>query len=137
MKTTMLAAGAALCLAAALPLQAADWVDVKDPKALRALYSNKTFKGKDYLDRPFVRGDANRDGRVDVSDPVFVLSHLFSGGEGSRCDDAADVDDRGQIDLTDAVGLLNYLFAGTFPPAPPHPEAGLDPTPAGLGCLGF
>lgn len=90
-----------------------------------------------YLDRPFVRGDANRDGRVDVSDPVFVLRHLFSGDEGSRCDDAADVDDRGQIDLTDAVGLLNYLFAGTVPPAPPHPEAGLDPTPDGLGCLGF
>ena len=62
MKTTMLAAGAALCLAAALPLQAADWVDVKDPKALRALYSNKTFKGKDYLDRPWV-GHYRSDGQ--------------------------------------------------------------------------
>ena len=62
MKTTMLAAGAALCLAAALPLQAADWVDVKDPKALRALYSNKTFKGKDYLDRPWV-GHYRADGQ--------------------------------------------------------------------------
>ena len=30
------------------------WADIKDPKALRALYSNKTFKGKDFLDRPFV-----------------------------------------------------------------------------------
>ena len=54
MKTTMLTAGAALCLGVALPLQAADWVDVNDPKALRDLYSNKTFRGKDYLDRPFV-----------------------------------------------------------------------------------
>jgi hypothetical protein len=62
MKTTMLTAGAALCLAAALPLQAADWVDVKDPKALRALYSNKTFKGKDYLDRPWV-GHYRADGQ--------------------------------------------------------------------------
>jgi len=31
-----------------------EWVDIKDPKELRALYSNKTFKGKDYLDRQWV-----------------------------------------------------------------------------------
>jgi hypothetical protein len=62
MKTTMLTAGAALCLAAALPLQAAEWEDIKDPAALRALYSNKTFKGKDYLDRPWV-GHYRADGK--------------------------------------------------------------------------
>jgi hypothetical protein len=33
---------------------AKDWVDIKDPQELRALYSNKTFKGKDYLGQPFV-----------------------------------------------------------------------------------
>lgn len=52
MKATVLAC-AALALAAA-PAAAADWQDIKDPAALRALYSNKTFRGKDYLDRPFV-----------------------------------------------------------------------------------
>jgi len=39
-----------------------DWVDIKDPNELRALYSNKTFKGKDWMDRPWVghyRADGN------------------------------------------------------------------------------
>jgi hypothetical protein len=53
---------AALSLALAGPVCAADWVDIKDPKALRALYSNKTFKGKDFLDRPFV-GHYRADGK--------------------------------------------------------------------------
>lgn len=54
MRMTTVIAGAALCLVAAGPVLASDWQDIKDPAALRALYSNKTFKGKDYLDRPFV-----------------------------------------------------------------------------------
>lgn len=31
-----------------------DWVDIKDSGELRALYSNKTFKGKDWMDRPWI-----------------------------------------------------------------------------------
>ena len=44
MKTTILISGAALCLAAAVPLQASEWEDIRDPAALRALYSNKTYR---------------------------------------------------------------------------------------------
>lgn len=44
----------AAALALAAPAAASDWQDIKDPQALKALYSNKTFKGKDYRDRPFV-----------------------------------------------------------------------------------
>jgi len=62
MRTTILIAGVVLGLAAAAPLRAADWEDIKDPAALRALYSNKTFKGKDYLDRPWV-GHYRADGQ--------------------------------------------------------------------------
>lgn len=39
-----------------------DWVDIKNPRELQALYSNKTFKGKDWMDRPWVghyRGDGH------------------------------------------------------------------------------
>lgn len=55
-------AGALLSL---LPLPSpaqSDWVDIKDAQSLRALYSNKTFKGKDWLDRPFV-GHYRADGQ--------------------------------------------------------------------------
>lgn len=31
-----------------------DWVDIKSANELQALYSNKTFKGKDWKDRPWV-----------------------------------------------------------------------------------
>jgi len=32
--------------APAIPQSSKDWVDIEDPKELRALYSNKTFRGK-------------------------------------------------------------------------------------------
>lgn len=46
-------AAAALALAgpSALAQDEKDWIDVRDAKELRALYSNKTFKGKDWMDR--------------------------------------------------------------------------------------
>jgi hypothetical protein len=57
-------AGALLCLSAtSAPAQGAkDWIDIKDPNEIRPLYSNKTFKGKDWMDRPWVghyRADGN------------------------------------------------------------------------------
>lgn len=61
MKIINLVAGAVLGLTGTLAM-AAEWVDVDDPAALRALYSNKTFKGKDWMDRPWV-GHYRADGR--------------------------------------------------------------------------
>lgn len=47
--------GALICMlsAPAMPQSSKDWVDIKDPKELRAIYSNKTFRGKAY-GQPFV-----------------------------------------------------------------------------------
>lgn len=75
--------GRALTLAAALLASSAppalaqgtkDWVDIKDPNELRALYSNKTFKGKDWKDRSWV-GHYRPDGQGVI---------LFEGGRYSR-----------------------------------------------------
>ena len=41
-------------LALALPAAALDWQDIRDPQVLKGIYSNKTFRGKDWMDRPFV-----------------------------------------------------------------------------------
>ncbi len=80
----------------------------------------------------FIRGDANMDGGVNISDPIAILRAI--GGTVApgllQCPDAADADDNGGVNLTDAVYLLNFLFLGG--PAPPHPfpapgvETGLD-----------
>ncbi|HVR75105.1 MAG TPA: hypothetical protein VMT52_12265, partial [Planctomycetota bacterium] len=77
----------------------------------------------------FRRGDSNRDGAVDISDPIRVLGFLFLGGAGLPCPDAADSNDDGNIDLSDAVYTLHGLFLGGDPIPAPGPEAcGLDPT---------
>jgi hypothetical protein len=84
----------------------------------------------------FLRGDANRDSRVDIADVVFILGALFYGGALS-CRDAADSNDDGFADLTDAIHLLGFLFlGGEAPRAPGVAYPWFDPTPDGLGCEG-
>jgi len=82
----------------------------------------------------FRRGDANRDGGVDLADGIQILQFLFGGGAVS-CEDAADADDGGAIDIADAIGIFAYLFQGGLPPAAPFPVAGADPTGSDpFGC---
>jgi len=85
----------------------------------------------------FRRGDANFDGRIEISDAIYALSYLFLGGEAPRCEDAVDADDDGRLVLTDAVYILNHLFTGGPEPPPPYPGEGKDPTGDELECLGF
>ena len=81
----------------------------------------------------FVRGDANRDGTVDLSDSIRTLLYLFR-GVAITCEDAADADDNEALEITDAIYGLDFLFrGGPFPPAP-FPQAGYDPAGDGLGC---
>lgn len=86
---------------------------------------------------PFIRGDANFDGTVNISDAIFTLSFLFLGGPAPFCDDAADADDSGRLDITDAIRILDSLFLGAQTLPPPFPEEGQDLTVDSLRCLGF
>ena len=83
----------------------------------------------------FIRGDANFDGKVDLSDSVFMNEYLFKGGSAPSCMDAADANDDGKVDISDSVYLNNYLFLGSgSPPPAPYPDRGVDPTADDLGC---
>jgi len=84
---------------------------------------------------PFIRGDANGDGGINLGDAVFILDYLFA-GRNTVCEDAADVNDDGKVDLSDPIALLAHLFAGGLAPYPPFPEAGGDPTNDALRCAG-
>ncbi len=84
-------------------------------------------------DGEFIRGDANDDTEIDISDPLRILGFLFIGLDSPPCLTAADADDDGALQINDAVILLGFLFQGGPAPAAPFPEAGLDPTPD-LGC---
>jgi glucose/arabinose dehydrogenase len=83
----------------------------------------------------FLRGNANADAAVDISDAVFILLHLFLGAAPApACEDSLDTDDTGEINVTDAVFLLDGLFKGGSSPAAPYPGCGVDPTEDTLGC---
>jgi CD109 antigen len=89
------------------------------------------------LPGPFLRGDSNADGEVNISDPVSTLGYLFLGAWSEAnpiCRDAADTNDDGTVNITDPIVLLQYLFLGGPAPAAPFPEAGMDPTEDGLDC---
>lgn len=82
---------------------------------------------------PFLRGDANGDGTLNVADSVRTLGMLF-GPLLLPCRDAADANDDGAVDISDAVFSLSRLFLGDAPPPPPFPECGPDPTRDALDC---
>jgi hypothetical protein len=84
--------------------------------------------------RPFLRGDANADGRIDLADAAFALAYLFAGGATPVCEDALDANDDGGLNLTDFVYLVVYLFNGGGEPPPPFATAGKDPSEDGLTC---
>lgn len=75
----------------------------------------------------FRRGDANDDGKQDISDAIFVLTHLFLGGPRWNCEEGSDINGDGGTDLSDAVYLLGHLFLGTPAPPAPYPDCGPDP----------
>jgi hypothetical protein len=82
----------------------------------------------------FIRGDASRDGRVDIADPISVFSFLFLGGT-CGCLDAADFDANASIEITDGIALLAYIFQGGAGPMEPFPACGTSPEGGkSLGC---
>ena len=83
--------------------------------------------------RFFLRGDADGNKVLDITDAIRILNFLFLGGRAPTCMDAADFTDTGKVDISQAVSLLNYLYQGGPPPAVPFPNEGMDPTPDALG----
>ena len=86
----------------------------------------------------FVRGDANQDGVVQVSDAVLLFDYILLNGDPLNCSAAGDTNDSGALDLADPIFLLNRLFQNG-PEFPAPVECGVDPTPdlpceMGLSC---
>ena len=80
----------------------------------------------------FRRSDCDGTGRVNITDPIFQLNHLFRNGPRGACDDACDANNDGRLDVSDAVYTLNYLFdSGPPPPSPGPMECGIDDDPDG------
>ena len=82
----------------------------------------------------FRRGDANADGKLDISDAIFVLAFLFGNGKAPGCADAADANDDGRLDIADTIAVLGYLFTAAVPLPAPFGACGADPTGDALDC---
>jgi hypothetical protein len=82
----------------------------------------------------FIRGDANGDEAVNMSDALTALNYLFLGSAAPHCLDAGDTNDDGELNIADAIGLLQHLFLGGSAPAAPFPLPGEDPTADDLRC---
>ena len=108
-----------------IPARSTDWNDNGIP---------------DECEGPFFhRGDPNGDGGQNIADAVFILMHLFTGGEAPSCADSADVDDSGVVNISDAIFLLRFLFQSGLPPPDPGPPGlpcGPDPAPGPEGSPG-
>jgi len=83
----------------------------------------------------FVRGDANADGNVDISDAVYFLRHISPAPDFS-CMDAADFNDDGVLNVSDPIYLVDHLTPSPSLPAP-NLECGPDPTEDSLDCISF
>ena len=75
-----------------------------------------TYYDQVALVNAYVYGDANADGGVDISDAVYLIAYIFSGGPTPQPLLAGDASCDGAVDISDAVYLIAYIFAGG--PAP-------------------
>jgi hypothetical protein len=86
---------------------------------------------------PFKRGDCNQDGfnTGQVTDAVFLLNYLFSGGTAPDCLAACDFNGDGSVpgSPTDAVYYLNFNFSGGSPMRAPLTACGLSVHPGDVG----
>ena len=65
-------------------------------------------------------GDANNDGSKDISDVVFLIAYIFSGGSApGECNTPrglGDADGSGAVDISDVVYIIAYIFSGGLAP---------------------
>ncbi|MCC6963379.1 MAG: hypothetical protein IT585_09015 [candidate division Zixibacteria bacterium] len=61
-------------------------------------------------------GDADGTGMISISDAVYLITYIFSGGPAPDPQSVGDADCSGAVSISDVVYLINYIFAGG--PAP-------------------
>jgi hypothetical protein len=64
----------------------------------------------------FIRGDANGDGKIDISDVIYLVNYLFIDGPEPVPFEAGDANGDGEVNISDVIYLVNYLFLSGPPP---------------------
>ena len=71
---------------------------------------------KAYTFMVYMNGDADGSGAINISDAVYIIAYIFSGGSTPVPTGRGDVDCSSSINISDAVYLISYVFGGG--PAP-------------------
>jgi hypothetical protein len=66
----------------------------------------------------FICGDANGDVAVNISDAVYLIAYIFSGGPEPYPWVAGDANYDSVVNISDAVYLIAYIFSGGPAPCP-------------------
>lgn len=69
-----------------------------------------------YVAVEFLRGDANSDGGLDMSDIMYIINDLFKSGPAPASYDAADVNFDETYNILDAEFLIRYFYKQGPPP---------------------
>jgi M6 family metalloprotease-like protein len=64
----------------------------------------------------YICGDANADTIVDISDAVYLISYIFSGGLAPQPLISGDANCDMIVDISDVVYLISYIFSGGAAP---------------------
>jgi PKD repeat protein len=64
----------------------------------------------------YLCGDANADAAVDISDVVYLIAYIFSGGSAPSPLLAGDANCDSTVDISDVVYLIAYIFSGGAAP---------------------
>jgi hypothetical protein len=104
-----------------------DTIEVKWPSAKSTdIYTNVAVDQMLTLyEGGLVRGDANGDGVIDLSDALRILNYLYKGGPAPNPLWTGDANSDGVVDIADALYILNYLYKGG--PAPCSRQTGNHP----------
>ena len=63
-----------------------------------------------------MRGDANNSGTINISDAVYLIAYIFSGGPAPIPAEAGDADCNATCNISDVVYLIAYIFSGGAAP---------------------
>ncbi len=61
-----------------------------------------------------IPGDANGDGKVSITDAVYVVNYVLQQAAADFCEEAADLNGDGHITITDAVMIVNIILQDTY-----------------------